>query len=306
MSTDPLADSDDFILPPSAVDTLQRHSAASPVQVDMSAASHPGLVRARNEDTFLVIRGHRALEILMTNLGDASMPPRFDIHSYGMLVADGMGGMSVGDVASRLAVQTVVALVLNTPDWVMLTGDYQNETILSRMADRYRNVDSVLREEAAFDPKLMGMGTTMTVSYSLGTDLFIGHVGDSRAYLLRGGPLRRLTQDHTLAQAMADAGTLSANELVKHQFRHMLTRYLGGQKPVKADVQQLRLQDADQVLLCTDGLTEMVDDADITAILREAKSAKEACDALIAAALKGGGQDNVTVALARYRFSNAG
>jgi protein phosphatase len=212
--------------------------------------------------------------------------------------------MAAGDVASRLATQTLVALVLKTPDWVMLTGDAENETILTRMAERYRKVDSALREEATVDPKLSGMGTTMTVAYNLGIDLFLGHVGDSRAYLLRGAELHRLTQDHTLAQALADVGAIPTQEVVKHQFRHMLTRYLGAPKPVKADVQQMRLVDGDQVLLCTDGLTEMLDDSAIAGFLREAKTAEEACQALIAAALKQGGKDNVTVALARYRLRN--
>src|SRR5262249_9707418 len=129
-----------------------------------------------------------------------------------------------------------------------------------------------------------------------------GHVGDSRAYLLRGDDLHRLTHDHTLAQALADIGVISADEVVTHRFRHVLTRHLGGPKPVKADVQQARLADGDQVLLCTDGLTLMLDDAAIARILREANSAQEACQALIDAALKEGGRDNVTVALARYRF----
>src|SRR5262245_9979203 len=254
------SDTDELLLPPNAAEMLQRHSASSPAKVDLSAMSHRGLVRERNEDTFLVLRGHRGLEVLTTNLGDATMPPRFDAYVFGMLVADGMGGMSAGEVASQMAAQTLIALVVNTPDWVMLTGERENDKILSRMAERYRKLDSAIREEATVNPQLHGMGTTMTVACSLGTDLFLGHAGDSRAYLLRGGKLVRLTQDHTMAQALADAGAISANELVQHQFRHMLTRYLGGQKPVKADVQQTRLADGDQLLLCTDGLTEMVDD----------------------------------------------
>jgi protein phosphatase len=302
MPTDFHADPDEFKLPPSAIEILQRHSGASSVEVDISAMSHPGNVRERNEDTFLVLRGFRGLEVLGSSLGDAAMPPRFDISSFGMLVADGMGGQPGGDVASRTAVQTLVALVLSTPDWVMLTGEAENEEILARLAERYRKVDSALREEGAVDPKLSGMGTTMTVAYSLGTDLFLGHVGDSRAYLLRGTELHRLTQDHTYAQILADLGAIPAHEVVKHQFRHVLTRYLGAPKPVKADVNQLQLQDGDQVLLCTDGLTGMVDDATIAAILRNGKSAQETCQSLITAAMNQGGTDNVTVALARYRI----
>ena len=304
MPTDFHADPDEFAAPPSAIEILQRHSAAAAVQVDLSALSHSGLVREHNEDTFLMIRGFRGLEVLGSSLGDAAMPPRFDISSFGMLVADGMGGLPGGEVASRIAAQTLVALVLSTPDWVMLTGEAENEEILARMAERYRKVDSALRVEGTVDPKLSGLGTTMTVAYSLGSDLFVGHVGDSRAYLLRGTELHRLTQDHTYAQILADLGAIPAHEVVKHQFRHVLTRYLGAPKPVKADVNRLPLVDGDQVLLCTDGLTGIVDDTATAAILREAKSAAEACQALITTALKQGGTDNVTVALARYRFQS--
>ena len=302
MAKDSLRDTDEFMLPPHALETLERHSASAQVQVDLSGMSHRGLVRPRNEDTFLMVRGDRGLTVLATNLPKEIMPPRFDVLGFGMLVADGMGGMSAGDVASRMAAQTLIALVVNTPDWIMLTGEQQNETILARMAERYQKVDATIRDEAAVDPKLTGMGTTMTVAYSLGTDLFLGHVGDSRAYLLRDGRLRRLTHDHTIAQALADLGAIPPHTVVTHHFRHALTRYLGGQKPVKTDVQHARLEDGDQVLLCTDGLTGMVDDDAIAVILREAKTADAACQALIDAALKKGGKDNVTVALARYRF----
>jgi protein phosphatase len=304
MPTDFSADPNEFTPPPSAIEILQRHSATSPVQVDISALSSPGLVRERNEDTFLVLRGFRGLEVLGSSLGDAAMPHRFDVSAYAMLVADGMGGLPGGDVASRVAVQTLVALVLSTPDWVMLTGESENEEILARLAERYRKVDSALREEGTVDPRLSGLGTTMTVAYSLGTDLFLGHVGDSRAYLLRGGELHRLTQDHTYAQILADLGAIPAQEVVRHQFRHVLTRYLGAPKPVKADVNQMRLADGDQVLLCTDGLTGLVDDAAIGVILRDGKSSAQACQALINEALRQGGGDNVTVALARYQFQN--
>jgi protein phosphatase len=304
MPTDFHADPDEYTPPPSAIEILQRHSAAAPVHVDISALSNAGQVRDRNEDTFLVLRGFRGLEVLSSSLGDAAMPPRFDVSTFGMLVADGMGGLPGGEVASRIAVQTLIALVLNTPDWVMLAGETENETILARLSERYRKVDSALREEGTVDPQLSGLGTTMTVAYNLGSDLFVGHVGDSRAYLLRGGELHRLTQDHTYAQILADLGAIPAQEVVRHQFRHVLTRYLGAPKPVKADVQQMRLADGDQVLLCTDGLTNLVDDSTIAVILREATTAEAACQALIAAALNQGGPDNVTVALARYRFQS--
>jgi protein phosphatase len=142
------------------------------------------------------------------------------------------------------------------------------------------------------------------VAHNRGRDLFVGHVGDSRAYLGRAGDLIRLTRDHTYAQHLADRGIIPQEEVTTHRLRHVLTRALGefGQT-VEADVQQVRLDEGDQVLLCTDGLTDMVDDADIGAALRTAGTAGDACRALVDMALANGGKDNVTVVLARYRFT---
>src|SRR5262249_3777304 len=150
---------------------------------------------------------------------------------------------------------------------------------------------------------LTGMGTTMTVACSLGIDLFVTHVGDSRVYLCRQGHLHQLTRDHTLAQSLADRGVIPHEEVATHRLRHVLTRALGGKGEVEADVQRARLEDKDQLLLCTDGLTNMVDDAAIEAVLREAPTAGGACEALVERALKNGGKDNVTVVLARYSFA---
>jgi protein phosphatase len=151
------------------------------------------------------------------------------------------------------------------------------------------------------------MGTTFTVAASLGSDLFIGHIGDSRAYLLRGKRLHQLTRDHTLAQAMIDAGLVGPDDTATRAMRHVLTAALGTTgEPSDPQVQRLHLSDSDQLLLCTDGLTEMVADDSIAAVLTEASSSAAACQHLIDLALAGGGLDNVTVVLARYRFPRVG
>src|SRR5262249_53933772 len=142
---------------------------------------------------------------------------------------------------------------------------------------------------------------TLTAAYSLGVDLFIVHVGDSRAYLYRSGELRRLTKDHTLAQAMADAGYISPEEVPRHAKRKTLTNYLGGHHgKVKADLRWLRLANGDRLLLCTDGLFEMVDEPSIARILHERDQPRDAAQALLDEALERGAKDNVTVIVARY------
>jgi protein phosphatase len=147
------------------------------------------------------------------------------------------------------------------------------------------------------------MGTTLTLAVTLGTDLFLSHIGDSRAYLLRREKLHQLTKDHTLAQALIEAGIAGADDTSTRAMRHVLTAALGSTgERTDPQVQRLHLSDGDQLLLCTDGLTEMVADNDIAAVLANANSSQTACQALIDLALAGGGRDNITVVLARYRF----
>jgi protein phosphatase len=282
--------------------TKPPHSFSTLVQVDLAALSHQGLVRPNNQDRYLVVRGGRFLHTLMTNLEEGLVPHEFGDTVYAMAVADGMGGMAAGEVASRLALSTLVSLVLDTPDWIFSQEEPQVERLLKRSARRFRDVNEALVEETRRDPKLAGMGTTLTLAWSFGADLFITHVGDSRVYLLRQGALHRLTRDHTLAQALVDAGTISPQEVSTHRLRHVLTQAIGvGEEGGKPEVQHLGLADGDRLLLCTDGLTDMVDDETIASELQGA-SADVACRTLLDLALARGGRDNVTVVVAGYRI----
>ena len=290
-----------FPAPPSR--PLWPETGSARVQIDLAALSHPGLVREHNEDHFLAVRVGRWLETLLTNLPADQLPTRAEEVGYGLVIADGVGGAAGGEVASRTAIRTLISHVLHTPDWIFSNEGPEWSQMMQRMADRFRRIDATLYEQGHRDPNLWGMGTTMTLTCSLGSSLIIGHIGDSRAYLFRGGELHQLTRDHTLVQALVDAGRLTAEEAAKHPFRHVLTRSLGtGEIRVASEFQQAWLADGDQLLLCTDGLTDMVDNATIGSILRGAATSDEACHTLVATALANGGKDNVTVALARYRF----
>jgi len=301
--------------PQSEQDTLQLQSphwsfssavspASSLIKVDMAAATHRGHVRDNNEDHYLAVRFMRSLETMFTNLENGILEPSFDETGYGMLVADGLGGMAAGEVASRMALSKLVELVVNTPDWILkLDQPSSIAEVMRRMTKRFRQVDTVLRQQAEADSSLSGMATTLTLAASLGANLIIGHIGDSRAYLLRAGRLHQLTSDHTLAQAMIDAGIASPEDSSTRALRHVLTAALGsagsGSDP---QVQRLQLSADDQVLLCTDGLTEMVTDDLIASVLTRATSSAVACRNLIDLALSAGGKDNVTVVLTRYQF----
>ena len=155
-------------------------------------------------------------------------------------------------------------------------------------------------ERGRQDEALRGMGTTLTAARSFGRDLLIVHVGDSRAYLLRAGTLHRLTKDHTYVQLLVDTGQLTASEAASSRLRHVLTNALGGSdEHVEVDVDLLTLEDGDRLLLCSDGLTDVVDDATIASTLGERGPAADACARLLQRALDGGG-DNVTVIVAAY------
>jgi protein phosphatase len=239
--------------------------------------------------------------VLLTSLGEDQISQHSRETGYGMIVADGMGGEKGGEVASRLAIKTLLELVIQTPDWLMRIDDELAEELIRRTKDRYHQVDEAIRDEAESNPALARMGTTLTVTVSLAADLFVIHVGDSRAYLLRNGQLRQLTRDQTVVQSLVDAGALSRQEAATHKMRHVLTQALGGHAGnLKIEVQRLKLKDGDCLFLCTDGLTEMVPDNEISAVLASSGKAEQHCQALLDKALDAGGKDNITVVVAHY------
>jgi serine/threonine protein phosphatase PrpC len=298
------ADTVDLAWPAARPGTDRPVPFSSLVQVDLAGLSDRGKVRPNNEDHFIFARFGRYLDCLGTNLPEGTVPEHFAEIGYGMVVADGVGGGPRGELASRLALRTLVNLFLQFPEWILRLEDQAHiDEVMRRMEARIDQIQSVMEEQAQADPGLEGFGTTMTIALSLGKDLVITHVGDSRAYLFRGDLLSQLTRDHTRAQALVDAGTISREEAGSHRGRHLLTRSLGARAlHVAADIHAVALEDGDCVLLCTDGLTDMVPAERITALLRAGQPAAATCRALVDEALNAGGKDNVTVVVARYRL----
>lgn len=290
--------------PPAENSYLQ--DVGSLMAVDLASATHQGHVRANNEDHHLVVRFRRSLDSLHSNLAEGMLAPSYNVTGYGLLVADGLGGMAAGEVASRTALTRLVELVVDTPDWVFdLKQPQHSQVVVQRMIERFYKLDETIREQAERDATLSGMGTTLTVAATLGRDLIIGHVGDSRAYLFHNDSLSQITKDHTLAQALIEAGVAGQDEPAARSTRHVLTAALGSFGPqTKPETWHLQLSENDQLLLCTDGLTEMVDDKTIASLLRSADSADRACEDLVTMALAAGGLDNVTVVLARFGPAN--
>ena len=199
------------------------------------------------------------------------MPARADEVNYVMVVADGMGGHAAGEIASRLAISALVGLALQIPDWIFRADEEHAPEMERRARQAVQQVGSMLVERGRQDASLRGMGSTLTAARSCGRDLLIVHVGDSRAYLLRAGRLERLTKDHTYAQMLMDTGQVSPNDMTLSGVRHILTNALGGSvEHVEVDVDLLRLEDGDRLLLCSDGLTDCVDDDTIATTLEGA------------------------------------
>ena len=239
------------------IDTDSTYDAGTSTSLMWGARSDVGCVRTHNEDSYLV------------------QSPLF-------CVCDGMGGHAAGEVASSLAVETIARLAPHEAD-------------PARLAAAVEAANAAIIEAAENGLGKPGMGCTATVAYIEGTSLAIAHVGDSRAYLLHEGTLIRVTHDHSYVEELVDAGEITADEARVHPNRSVITRALGSDPAMYADHFQLNIEEGDRLILCSDGLSSMVPDADIEAIAMQSPTAQLCVDNLVDAALAAGGGDNVTV-----------
>lgn len=280
--------------------------ATSRVHADIAALTHQG-GRPNNEDAYVVYRLGRFMECISSNLPAGDLPARYTDSGHLMIVGDGVGGAASGEVASRTAMMTLVEQILRSPKWALklddpATRETEIQELIARSRAYLQQMHEVIRERQLVDPRYEGMGTTFTSAYTVGGDLFIMHVGDSRAYVLRSGRLFRITHDHTLAQEYADLGQLRQSEVEKHPLGHVLTRALGGPTDtLESDTHHRDVEDGDRLLLCSDGLTKVASEADIATTLLEHTTSAAACRALIDLALARGGPDNITVIVAGYQ-----
>lgn len=271
-----------------------------PLVVRSFGQSHPGRVRESNEDVFVVGELARTLLIRHTNI-----PQPDAAHSrhrgHVFLVADGVGGNAAGEEASRLGSHSIEDFLLNTFRRFAAAPSGDGRPALQELQAALRQADARLFEEAGRHPEWQGMGTTMTLAIVAGRRLFIAHAGDSRCYLYSAGILRQLTADHTIAAEMARRGLISPVQQEHHPWRHVVTNLLGGSEHgVQAEVHLLELHPGDIVMLCTDGLSDMLTDVAIAAVLTANADPEAACRELIAQANRNGGQDNVTAIVARF------
>lgn len=211
------------------------------------------------------------------------------------VVCDGMGGANGGRVASSIATTTLEEFFLEHID-----GAHTADDVRRCMLEGIQIANSAIYTTAMSDPSLYGMGTTVVCVVVRGEEMQVAHVGDSRVYLLRDGTMRLLTRDHSVVQQMLEDGSITEEEAFYHPKRNIITRVLGVESHVEADWTRVPVRDGDIVLLCTDGLSSYVPDAEVERTL-SGSSFYEAPDALIDCALEAGGIDNVTVLLVQIQ-----
>jgi serine/threonine protein phosphatase PrpC len=237
----------------------------------VAAKSDMGRVRTNNEDCLLV---NEPLGLF--------------------IVADGMGGHAGGEVASAVAAEAIAAHVKGH-----LAGPEPADQMTALLQGMIRTADEAVWAKAQAHRELRDMGTTVVLALCQGDQVHVAHVGDSRAYLLHHGELRQLTEDHSVVARLIKAGQITPRAARSHPLRHQITRYLGSRDAV-AELYCITWQRGDYLLLCSDGLTNMVEDHHIAAlILRGGTDVQAACEALVARANANGGEDNISVILAQ-------
>jgi PPM family protein phosphatase len=257
-----------------------------------------GRSRDNNEDQFVIAELIRAMTIRATSLPQPGTLVGRAVRGHLFVVADGMGGHNAGEEASALAVTTIEDFILNTLCWFFRL---QGDTLITEMQQAVRAADERIFAEAERRPGLRGMGTTVTLAYVVDDLLYAVHAGDSRLYIVRGGTLYQITSDHTLVGELVRSQVLDPEAASTHPMRNVITNAVGGdRKGVQPEVHKISLEPDDIALLCSDGLTEMVPDADIAAILAGEPDPAVACRKLVDRANEAGGIDNITAIVARF------
>lgn len=206
------------------------------------------------------------------------------------LVADGMGGHNAGDYASRLAVETIVE---------RSRGSLETNP-LRVLDEAVQSANGLVRKRAQETPELQGMGTTVVAAVIDGRELYVANVGDSRLYIVNSGEIRQITKDHSWVEEMVRRGGIGKAEARNHPDKNIITRAVGAEETVRIDFFQVLLQEGDVILMCTDGLTNMLEDEEIRMTLDGARDIVEKAQGLVRAANERGGRDNISVVLIEF------
>jgi protein phosphatase len=270
------------------------------VTLEFAGLTDRGRVRKNNEDQYLIADLSKRFHVAETSLTGSQMGGwTTGVTGHLFVVADGMGGTAGGEIASGLAVETISWYVARTMPWFFRYQDGREKELEAELVHAVEACQQTVAD-AASASHFQRMGTTLTMAYVLWPRVYVVHAGDSRCYLHRGGQLRRMTTDHTVAQRALDEGLLTEEEAQSSVLGNTLWNCIGGgSNGVTADVYHATLHPTDELLLCTDGLTRKLTEVAISHILTRSNTPAVAVDELIAAANEAGGEDNITVIVAR-------
>ncbi len=264
--------------------------------------THVGMKRQNNQDQFLIAQLNKSMLVGETSLPIEKQSRLFGrVQGHVLLVADGMGGHLAGELASSMAIDFLVERLLNNVHWFFQLGlDAENEFIDSLktlMRETHHRIQEEGRQNAALD----GMGTTLTMCYVLWPKMYVVHAGDSRCYLVRDGEVERLTTDHTLARRMIESGGMKPEEEAGSRWSNVLWNVLGGksENALTAEVRSVNLHEGDAIVMCSDGLHRHVKDELLLDVMNECESPQSACQRFVEIAIDAGGDDNITVIVAR-------
>lgn len=266
---------------------IEDRMAPRPMWTRVGASAHVGMVRELDEDSLLFTE----LRMIRKDQGQ----------SWGLyIVSDGMGGHSAGEVASDLAIRGAYSVVQDEYLAPLIDADQLDEE--DRLKEVVRKAAIQANNYVVREAQNRGndMGATLTMALVAGDKAFVGNVGDSRTYLYRDGAVRRVSKDHSLVQRLVDLGQIEPDDIYTHPQRSAVLRSLGDKHELKPDVFVERLKPGDALLLCSDGLWEMVRDPQIAEIITSNDNPQAACEALIVAANKAGGEDNISAILVRF------
>lgn len=273
--------------------TLFRRNREPRIRVSVFAKTDVGQTREHNEDTFLVAD---------LSAQRASLQPEVRDHVVGskgsmFVVADGMGGAAAGEVASAMAAQSIYEHMV--AHWLE-DSDSSSHRFAYRLKEAVEHANAKIHQYARAHPDLKGMGTTTTAVGVLGDTLYLTQVGDSRAYLIRNGEAIQLTKDQSLMQRLVDAGELTEEEAELSERKNIILQALGPDAKVRVDLTHQTVRKGDALVMCSDGLSNLVKKEDIAAVVGGGGDLLQACSELIDLANERGGPDNITVLIARF------
>lgn len=268
-------------------------------EIDVYGLTHPGKVRAENQDHFLICSLHKQIVVHLTSLSETdSLMGESERLAFLAMVADGVGGGTKGAEASRITLETVAQYVSRSMRCYYGSGSADSRGFSEALHEAAVECHADLMRRGEEHPEYRGMATTLTLFLGVWPKAYLLQVGDSRCYLLRDGKLTQITRDQTMAQELVELGALKPEDVPATRLAHTLSSSIGGRQSSPV-VSQFEMTWSTVLLLCSDGLTNHVSDERIRDRLGSMLSAKQACEDLVQEALEGGGSDNITVVIGR-------